>query len=378
MLSSLFRFTVLMLALLFFLPFRLNAQPTAEPTEWSVTRDCLLEPQPRPDDYTFPGFIASYVPDDGIRALRAETFTTYYLAFAGSNFIESVGFSPDGRYLALPYGFIETAGAFDIRYDVDELRIMTTGTYPQIVARVPWQASFQQGDLARIEWLDNETFTFAQGSFLDGQTTQQVEPFTGVVSPFDTGAYQYRSPDGERGFDAESDRPTLRSLTNPFLSETPIASLPAQQVNLSGVVWSPDSSHFAALEADDGEARWLSLYSREGEPLARLYDLTTEHLLANVRWSPDGSQLAFTEYDPYDNENTLFLADVISQTVNDTCVLLDTRYTHPPTEALAWSPDGASLALALPDGFHIYDSAANGLYRIGDDIGGLMAWKVSE
>jgi WD40 repeat protein len=378
LLKRLLHLTVLVtgLGLIFSIPPSIDAQSTDEPSEWSLVRECLPQAQPRPEDYTFPGFIASYVPDDGIRALRSETFTTYYLAFAGSNFVEAADFSPDGRWLAIPYGFIETAGAFDVRYLVQELRIMTTGTFPQISARVPWQASFQQGDLTAAAWLDKETFSFPQGSFLNGQTVQQVQPFTGEIRPFGAGTYEHRSPDGARGFQTETGRLALYDLTNPFLS--PLAYFPVQQVNLSGMVWSPDSSQLLALEADAGAERWLSLYSRDGVLLARIFDLTVEHLLASVNWSSDGTQFAFTAYDPYDNENALYIGEVANQTVRETCLLLETRYTHTPEEALAWSPDGASLALALPAGLHIYESTANALYRIGDDIGGLMGWMIGE
>jgi WD40 repeat protein len=374
LLKRLLRFTAL--TVIFSISLTIYAQSTDQLTNWSVIRDCFPVPEPRPDDYTFNGFIASYVSDDGIRALRSETFTTYYLAFAGSNFIEMAAFSPDGRWLTVPYGFIETAAAFDIRYRVGELRVMTTGTFPQISARLPWQASFQQGNFTRIRWLDGEAFLYPQGSFLDGQSMQQVQPFTGAVSSADGRQYQDLSPDETRGFQPITGRLALFDIQRP--SEDALAYFPVQQANLSSIVWSPDSSQFAALEADTDAARWLTLYSRDGTSIARVFDLTTEHLLANLRWLPDSTKLAFTAYDPYDNENTLYLADITNQTVRDTCILLNTRYTQPPTEALAWSPDSASLALALPDGFYIFDSVENGLYRIGNDIGGLMAWMLGE
>lgn len=354
-------------------------------SEWTLVDECLPAPQPRPDDYRFPGFIASYVPGDGIRALRAETFTTYYLAFAGSNFIEAAAFSPDGRWLALPYGYIETAAAFDVRYRVGELRVMSTGTFPQISARLPWQASFQQGALARIGWLDSETFTFAQGSFLDGQTLQQVQPFTGEISPFAAGAYDQRSPDGTRGFQSDADRLAMLDLTDSAFDRTVLAHFPAQQASFSGIVWSPDSSQLAALEAEVSEvsagesgSRWLSLYSRNGDPVAQLFDLTDERLLTNFRWSPDGAQFAFAAYNPYDDESMLYIGDVAGETLRATCVLLNTLYTRSPEHALAWSPDNSSLALTLRDGLHIYDSTVGALYRIGADIGGLMEWKPGE
>ena len=67
-----------------------------------------------------------------------------------------------------------------------------------------------------------------------------------------------------------------------------------------------------------------------------------------------------------------------TQTIVERCLSLNTRYHRAPEHALAWSPDSTHLALALPDGLHIYDAYADALYRIGDDIGGLIDWKRGE
>ncbi len=354
-----------------------SADPVERPT-WTVVRECLPDAQPRPSDFGFPGFIASYVPGDGIRALRAGTFTTYYLAFAGSNFIESAAFSPDGRWMALPYGFIETAAAFDVRYRVGELRVMSTGTYPQISARVPWQASFQQGALEPVYWLDDEHLVYVSGSFLNGQTPQQVQPFSAEVSRFALGVYDTLAPDHSRGFQADADRLALIDLSQRTSGGAVLAHLPSQHANLSGFVWSPDSAQFAALEFDHGAERWLSLIARDGTLLVRLLDVTSDRLLTNFRWSPDSTQFAFTVYNPYDDESLLYTGDMETQTIIERCVLLNTLYTRAPEQALAWSPDSTQLALALTDGLHIYDTVTDTLYRIGDDIGGLIDWKRGE
>src|SRR5689334_9934321 len=66
------------------------------PPLWTLNRACATEPIPTPEVFDFPGAIISVVPDDGVRALRATTRQTYYVAFAGSNFIEGGALSPDG------------------------------------------------------------------------------------------------------------------------------------------------------------------------------------------------------------------------------------------------------------------------------------------
>ncbi|HEX2620985.1 MAG TPA: hypothetical protein VHL11_12580, partial [Phototrophicaceae bacterium] len=130
--------------------------PTLVP--WAVNRHCAADPIAPPEGWSFPGVIVSTVPEDGIRGLRADTFKTYYIAFAGSNFTEGGALSPDGKWYAVPFGYIQTAASSDLRYIVQELRVMSTEALPKVRAQMVWKASYQVGAIQPIRWLDNASF----------------------------------------------------------------------------------------------------------------------------------------------------------------------------------------------------------------------------
>jgi WD40 repeat protein len=338
--------------------------------QWSLSRECADDPVARPEGWTFAGIIASIVPDDGIRGLRADTFKTYYLAFAGSNFIEGGALSPDGRFLAVPYGYIETAGTLDVRYKVNELRIISTEAFPQIRARIGWQATFQHPNIPQVLWLDDETLLFPQGSFLDGLSPQRVKPFTNEVMP-DTVLMGMRfSPDLTRAFSPDYDSWGLFDLS----SGAVLARYPTLPL-----AWSPDSSLFARV-SDTGMERWLQLVDREGQLLANAADITPDRRLWNFRWSPDGSKFVYSAYDPYKNENTLYIGDMTTQTVTDACVLLVNRHDGEHESGVVWSPDGTQLALLTsqatddPNALQILNVETGERYSIGVYAGGLMGW----
>lgn len=347
------------------------------PPLWTLNRTCAADPIPTPEGFDFPGAIISVVPDDGVRALRAATRQTYYVAFAGSNFIEGGALSPDGKWYAVPYGYIQTAATSDFRYIVQELRVISTGTVPQIVARMAWQATFQVGKLQPIRWLDNETLIFAQGSFLQEQTPQVVKPFSEEAQPGDLGDYAYLSPDLTRGFKLIGDS---WSLIDVATAKT-LTRFPALTDQLILFRWSPDSSRFAAIK-EQADSRTLQFYGREGNLTANVAALTQERLPWNFAWSPDGTKFVFSAYDPYKNENTLHLGDIQTQTVTDTCILLVNRHEGKHDSGVLWSPDGNQLLMVTSARFddrsaqQIMDVATGIRYSLGVYTGGLIGWSV--
>lgn len=342
---------------------------------WTLVRDCAPEPVPRPEGWTFPGVIVSIMLDDGVRGLRAETFRTYYIAFAGSNFIEGGGLSPDGATFAVPYGYIETAAAFDVRYKVNELRIISTEAVPQIRARIGWKATFQDPDIPQIQWRDDETLIFPQGSFLDGLSPQTVQPFTGESQTSDFGALTGQnisqwSPDFTRAFSPDYDSWALFDLASGAVLGRFAAPL---------FLWSPDASMFATT-SDVENQRGLQLYDRHGTWIDRVADLTTDRRLWNFLWSPDGAKFAYSAYDPYKNENTLYIGDMASKTVTEPCVLLVNRHDGQRESGIIWSPDGTQLALLTssafddPNAVQIMEVATGERYSIGVYAGGFIGW----
>jgi WD40 repeat protein len=349
------------------------APPSAQSLSlWTTTRECAPPSVPRPEGWRFPGVITSLVLDDGIRGFRADTFRTYYLAFAGSNFVEGAALSPDGTWLAVPYGYIQTAAAFDVRYIVNELRLISTGLNPQIQRQLSWQASFQYPDIAPIEWLDNETLLFPQGSFLQGQTLQTVNPLTNEAAPLDVGGLNGKpltalSPDLTYAFSPNLDTWALFDLNSGERQE----QFPAPALD-----WSPDGRYFAGVV----DGRSLHLYDRDGTAIAHVADVGVDRRVWNFSFAPDGSRFIYTAYDPYQNENTLYIGDMDGETIIDTCILLMNRHDGERESGVLWSPDSTQLVLLTsdrlddPNALQIYDLEENVRYSVGVYIGGLIGW----
>lgn len=328
----------------------------------------------------FSGIIASWVPGDGVRALRPELATTYYLAFDGSNFTAGGAMSPDGRYYAVPNGVIQTNSSADVRYVVQELRVITTETVPRIAARVPWQASFPVGTrfattqgIPSIHWLDADTFAFPSGSMNGEQVWQRVAPFSQptTIEDFPAAAASPLSPDGRRGLRPDGLGWAIYDLSTSETSAR-LPRLSAAQTRL----WSPNSANLAAVvERPSGTA--LALFASDGAPVTDVQAAEPGQQVWNVRWSPDGSRLVYALFDPETEINRVFIYDLTSSETQDTCIDLT---THP--QALTWSPDGAQLALVADvgggDALWLFDPAADTLQRLGSASGGLLGWFIGE
>lgn len=351
---------------------------TALPTFAQAT-DCS-PPTISAGQAAFSGIIASWVPGDGVRAQRPELATTYYLAFDGSNFTAGGAMSADGRYYAVPHGVIQTNSSADVRYVVQELRVITSETVPRIVARVPWQASFPVGTrfattqgIPAIQWLSSDTFAFPSGSMNGEQVWERVAPFNQptTVEDFPAAAASPLSPNGLIGlrpdglgwaiYDPSSGAETAR-----------LPRLSAAQTR----AWSPDSAYLAVVvDRPDGTA--LALFSADGAPVADVQAAEPGQQVWNVRWSPDGARLAYALFDPETGLNRVLIYDLASGETQDTCIDL---VTHP--QALAWSPDGAQLALVADVGggeaLWLFDLAEGTLQRLGSASGGLLGWFAGE
>ncbi|MBC8100466.1 MAG: hypothetical protein H7Y11_13560 [Armatimonadetes bacterium] len=342
---------------------------------WVTVRQCAADPIATPEGFTFPGVIVSIVPDDGVRALRAETMRTYYIAFAGENFIEGGALSPDGAWYAVPAGYIETAATDDIRYKVNELRVYSTAANPKLTARLGWRATLQYGALTPMQWQDAQTLLFPDGSFLDDAALQVIQPFSGEIQPSTLAKFTHLAPDGLRGFMPMSDGLTLLDTQ----TEQALAPFTPSPASVTAFRWSPDSAQFVALRETE-DARWLALYDRDGVLIADVYDLTRERVLWNLRWSLDGTHFAFSAYDPYRNENSMYVVDVAEQRVSDPCVLLVNRHDGVGVYGAVWSPDGTQMALLTtqsiedPNALQLLDLASGTRYGLGVYSGGLLGW----
>lgn len=328
------------------------------------------------DESLFNGVILSFVPADGVRALRPEIATTYYVAFDGGNLTAGGAVSPDGRFYAVPNGVIQTNSAADVRYVVQEIRIITTETVPRIAARIPWQASFPVGTrfattqgIPPVKWLGSEVVAFPSGSMNGEQVWERVDFSASPVDvqPFEAAALTPLSPDGSRGLQATAGGWLIRDTdTNTIVGRLP--RLSAAQFT----AWSPDSARLAAITHQPTSTR-LELFWRGGAPAAVIAEAERGWALWNIRWSPDGKQLAYALYDPEANLSRLYLYDVATGEASDTCLDL---FPHP--QAVAWSADGTRLAVLSEQnaeaGLYAFDLTRNALSRLSPYTGGLLGW----
>lgn len=352
----------------------------AQPADgWPVTTACAPDEAAPPPGWTFPGVIVSVAPTDGVRALRATVATTYYIAFAGSAFVQAGALSPDGRWYAFPYGTLQTAATSDNRTLVQEIRVHSTDRVPQLRRRIPWQATFQAGtpirpgdptDPPALRWLDAETLLYAQGTVSGGYSYALLRPFAETVTPVpsDIGQYPHLAPDLKRGLRLTEGAWGLFDLTNGAL----LRRFPALADGLTVFAWSPDAARLLTVTAADGVRR-LVLLDRDGVSAEVVLTFPVELAPRNIAWSPDGTRFAFSLFDPQADENRLHIADVAAQTITDACLLLarDVR-------ALAWSPDGTALALVTASSrvsrVQIYDLRANVRYAVAGYSGALVGW----
>ncbi len=314
----------------------------------------------------FPGVIVLRDRDEGVRALRAEVGTPYYVAFLGSNFTDAGALSPDGRFFAMPYGSIQTAATSDVRYRVSEIRVQTTARVPQIYARIPWDATFQNlgrpDDIPSILWLDSDSLLFEAGAFSDQR--QQVTLPDGEITASALSTYQDLAPDLARGF--------RRVDVRRGLFDVQTGDLLAEFAADARAVWMPDSSRFALVSAAT-----LTVHDRDGAPLERLTSIGADFRLWNFAWSPQATgseaRYVFSLYDPYRNENYLYVGS--GRSITPTCIRLANQHDGRTESGVVWSPDGSTLALVGYDGgIYLYDFET--LRRIEAAVlGGLLAWR---
>lgn len=328
----------------------------AQGSGWPLTQDCAAAADPLP----FDGVIVTANPDEGVRALRSSIGATYFVAFAGSNFTQAGALSPDGRYFAVPYGTIQVAGSFDNRARITELRLHTTDPVPQIVRRIPWDATFQDYEIPAVRWLDSETILFAGGKFAEPKVYYTVNVFADEITPQPTplGQYETIAPDQQQGIGRYQDSYALYELSSGWVIR--------RLVDMRGFVWNPVASVFAAL-VQDGATRLLALLTPDAAQQTIL-TLDERYVVRNFTWSPDGERFAFSLFDPQEDENRLVIGDTRTETLMDTCILL-----HNAVRGAVWSPAGDRLAVVTSQ-LEIFDLAANTRHPAAPFSGGLIGW----
>lgn len=369
-----------LLAVLLSINSLISYKSAAQNGGWEEIESCAQLPSARPGT-PFDGVLVM-VDSDAARAYREPITTTYVLSFAGGNFVKAGAVSPDGKHYAVPNGIITTVSSNDIRYTVQEIRIVTTETVPRIVERIPWRASFpfgtrftSSGDIPPIQWLDENTIQFVNGTISDGHTPVEINVFQGGDMGIATGySAPGLSPDRTRAI-AFNDGGLALVDTSEMRA---VAVLPPTPDDALQIAWSPDSTAFALTTLEDG-AVTLRIYSEGASENEAIVTLPPEQILWNLRWSPDGTQLAFTAFDPQANENRLHVANTRERTVTNTCLPLVADINGQPFAALAWSPDSTRIAVmtaqtSARSQIQIYSVGERTRYMLVPAAGRLLGW----
>lgn len=93
----------------------------------------------------------------------------------------------------------------------------------------------------------------------------------------------------------------------------------------SDPIWSPDGRYFTFKGWEQREPKEIYIISRDGNrfmPLTHLSQYYPQSLFGSYSWSPDSQKIAFwaTKTDKYGEYETLFVFDLASRKIIDTCI----------------------------------------------------------
>ena len=326
------------------------AQPTTD-DPWPISERCATINDTPAEQFI--GTIFAYEPEVGVRGLRADLTTSYFVAFEGANFTGAAAISPSGEFIAIPSGLISFSTLVDETYQVNEIRVQSTDPATNSIAnRIPWDANYRGTNqdliMRDLRWLDENSLLYAEDDWQTERaytTVFTIDAMTDAAEYIDDPVIQQitdgLSPDRTRAvglFDFEIGLFDVATgdLLRGYTSERPQLA-----------AWSPDSSQFVMQNSEriDGETiPYLTLIDRDGITTERIGDFEA----AQLRWSADGTRFAFTTYDAEIRSHRLFIGDITERTIPDMCTSV--RYGNQTTGyGLMWSPDGTLLAVLLPD-----------------------------
>lgn len=344
--------------------FALPVQAQNQTEEWALTENCLGElnyPVITMGRWDFPGTIITGLQDEGVRGLRADRQTEYFIAQESDDSYPSAGaLSPDGLYYLYPTGY--DTGSGNMVSDIVALtdyRVARTDGLEGFVGEFylfevePEDTAFR-GNWTTPGWLGSEVIFFYAG---DGrQPPYKLFDFkqrAAVLLP-DNGMLDYASPDGTRVFinrvlyDVENGESLSYEYDLPDIFEW------------EQVVWFADSSAF--LHPDGSR---LAILNRDGELIDEIM-LPDEHTFHSVVPSPDGKYIGFV-----DNTAVPHLIDLEARTIENLCLEGGSRNLY---KALAWSPDSRTLALTYQRYLVLVDMATRQNRVIDHQLDYIVGW----
>ena len=294
------------------------AQSSEFIAEWVVDEHCI-EPVSAPDDWTYEGVIVMQ-DEAGLHGIRADMDTSYFLAFDNDNqFLEMASFSPDGEWLVIPAGYRLPSDYVIPYYTTLEIREF-------LIFRLT-----PQRELVRID-----------GSLFMA--------YAGADSPMNR----------------------IRWVDDQFLFPGLTLAVSPEMSSVYTDYWNalPDDTHRIEVQPTD---HTYQLLDYQGQVLFTLD--SNRYQFGAFALSPQSDQLAIIRIDHTATplEATLIIGDIGSNTLWQTC-LTTTIETMQDLPALAWSPDGNSLAVNLAGQILVVESSSRQAYRVLSSIGRVREW----
>jgi hypothetical protein len=353
------RWLLFCLALLLIVPSGIQAQSDEEP--WSIVEQCISMEINPPPDWTFDGTLilsSSY----RVHTFRQGWTTPRIVAFYRDDVL-SYALSPDGRWFGVVVGssdIVNMSGTFR------PTEINVFSTIDDTFYSIPWRNTYSGQHYVfghRLYWADNTHLLYSTGDWRD-EAWFLIDPLTSEIIPWDrsfdpSGSTDFTlAPDGQKAL--WSNWPGGLLFIDTDESEIEVRN------TASWGIWHPSSDYFLTqtFPEDHSNLGDLLMLDLNGDIVHDIYD--TQESVHSSAWSYDGRYLAFVD-------DHLYIADLDTQQVIDTCIASNAT--------LAWSPTQNQLAVVGGNrdrAIRIIDFDRGASYIVGYHGGGIIGWRADD
>ncbi len=311
-------------------------------------------------------------------AVNPETGEERVLVENLSNVI-SAEWSADGRWVAYERYPLDSAGG-EI-----ELWVVSASQAPRLVATGGAPDLFATLGLAGVVWSP----TGAELAAIDSATLITIDPVTGETSDLGSidgawGRNTLFSPDpawspngthiaiGARGG-------ALYSVDVRSGERSLLARLPGADFGEGGEsLWSPDGAHIAVVNHLEHGGWRLSMMNTDGSSVRLLVEDVHDMGPAGVAWSPDGTRLAYADYQESDGSVRIWVVPMDGSAPAEIGSLGASCHFAYKCD-LTWSPDGSRIAFTDETAVGVPEAGqGNDLYYAIDADGSGEAEPIAE
>jgi len=360
------------------------AQDSSDGAGWSQETQCLGDlPSSTPRSaWDFAGTLFNVSPE-ALRGLRTDIATSYIvLSVTEEDFVEAGVFSPSGEWFAYPIGFAEPDVVPDgsDRYVMQAVGFISTRPTPLMATETEWryrEIGPTAASLPAGYWLDEERMLYlGQDGNPPVAIDRSVDAAIPWEEPISVFSYVARrvSPDESAYY-----RPVRLSVdTLAFRVYDAEGAIIAQRTDFTvqePTIWLDNQRllSVAALDPETPEALSLVLLTLDAEAddgvsVTRIADDVAPDFMLPA---PQGDSVALVAGD------RLLLLDLAGQRLVDLCELPDPDAVNTPfywQPALAWSPDGTQLAFSEGDQPVLLDTASFSTTVLDAPTGPIIGW----